>query len=235
MNTILSNHPDLISKRGKTISFEKDFEGKRLLNAEVNKLYKKNIIISDQEFINIVIDSYVIIQKMNKIQNCNWDISELKAHLSTGINYYYENNTHVNQIPPLIKKTANNQHQEDIRKKFPAELKTSDGHYVRSKAEMIIYNFLYINNIVHSYEKRLPIDEEVYCDFYIPSSKDRPQGVYIEFWGLNNDEKYLERKRFKIDIYKKYKYELIEIVEDDISNLEEVLTKKLLQYQIKIY
>jgi len=36
----------------------------------------------------------------------------------------------------------------------------------------------------------VPIKEDVYCDFYIPKGK-----VYVEFWGLEDDEAYLERAK----------------------------------------
>nr|WP_228027447.1 hypothetical protein [Campylobacter concisus] len=41
-----------------------------------------------------------------------------------------------------------------------------------------------------AYEKRVPIKEDVYCDFYIPKGK-----IYIEFWGYEDDEAYLEREK----------------------------------------
>ena len=58
---ILSKNADLINKKKNTISFDKDFEGKRLLNHEISKLYDKNITISEQELILIVINSSIII------------------------------------------------------------------------------------------------------------------------------------------------------------------------------
>ena len=79
-----------------------------------------------------------------------------------------------------------------FREKFPATLRTADGHMVRSKAEMLIDNWLYMAEIVHAYERKLPIEEDVYCDFYIPTGK-----VYIEYWGYENDPKYLARKTAK--------------------------------------
>lgn len=120
------------------------------------------------------------------------------------------------------------EYHDSFREKFPALQRTLDGHYVRSKSEMLIDNFLYINGIVHAYERKLPIEEDVYCDFYIPSGKRGPQ-MYIEFWGLENDQKYLDRKNKKIDIYKKYEFPLIELTEPEMNNLEEVLTRKLIQ------
>ena len=40
-----------------------------------------------------------------------------------------------------------------------------------------------------AYEKRVPIKEDVYCDFYIPKGK-----IYIEFWGYEDDEAYLKKR-----------------------------------------
>lgn len=118
----------------------------------------------------------------------------------------------------------------DFRKKFDATHRTQDGHYVRSKSEMLIDNLLYQYGVVHAYERKLPIDEDVYCDFYLPAGK-----VYIEYWGLENDPKYLERKRKKLEIYRKHELALIELNEADISNLDDHLPKKLLKYNIKVY
>ena len=88
---------------------------------------------------------------------------------------------------------------DDFRKKYPAEYRTKDGHYVRSKAELTIDDSLYLWGIAHAYEKKLPNTEEnVYSDFHIPSGKGRPKAVYIEYWGMENDEKYNQRKNRKI-------------------------------------
>ena len=59
-------------------------------------------------------------------------------------------------------------HEKNFRSKFPPVYRTDDGHNVRSKAEQIIDNWLYHNGIVHAYERRVPIKEELYCDFFIP-------------------------------------------------------------------
>jgi hypothetical protein len=108
--------------------------------------------------------------------------------------------------------------------------RTADGHYVRSRAEMLIDNWLYMSEIVHAYERKLPVEEDVYCDFYLPIGK-----VYIEYWGLENDERYAARKKVKIDIYNKYGFNLIEIDDTDIQNLDDVLPRKLLRFGIQAY
>jgi hypothetical protein len=111
--------------------------------------------------------------------------------------------------------------------KFKALHRATDGHQVRSRAEMLIDNWLYFSGIVHAYERLLPVEEELYCDFYIPAGK-----VYIEFWGLENDPKYKERKEKKKEIYKKYGFNLIELNDEHIKNLDDYLPKMLLKFNV---
>ncbi|NOS97409.1 MAG: hypothetical protein HOP25_02930 [Methylotenera sp.] len=111
--------------------------------------------------------------------------------------------------------------------KFKAMHRATDGHQVRSRAEMLIDNWLYFSGIVHAYERLLPVEEELYCDFYIPTGK-----VYIEFWGLENDPKYKERKDKKKEIYKKYGFNLIELNDEHIQNLDDFLPKMLLKFNV---
>ena len=51
--------------------------------------------------------------------------------------------------------------QKDFREKFPAKYRATDGHLVRSRAEMLIDNWLYMSGIVHAVERKLPIEEDV--------------------------------------------------------------------------
>ena len=118
----------------------------------------------------------------------------------------------------------------NFREKFPAKHRATDGHMVRSKAEMLIDNWLYMAEIVHAYERKLPIEEEVYCDFYIPTGK-----VYIEFWGLENDPKYAKRKEIKKEIYKKYDFKLIELTDEEVFNLDDILPRLLLKHAVQTY
>jgi hypothetical protein len=123
---------------------------------------------------------------------------------------------------------------DDFRKKYPAEYRTKDGHYVRSKAELTIDDSLYLWGIAHAYEKKLPnTTENVYSDFHIPSGNGRPKAVYIEYWGMENDEKYNQRKNKKIEIYNELGLSLIQLNDADIKNIEDSLQKYLLQHGIK--
>lgn len=124
---------------------------------------------------------------------------------------------------------------DDFRKKYPAEYRTKDGHYVRSKAELTIDDSLYLWGIAHAYEKKLPnTTENVYSDFHIPSGNGRPKAVYIEYWGMENDEKYNQRKSKKIEIYNELGLSLIQLNDADIKNIEDSLQKYLLQHGIKV-
>lgn len=118
----------------------------------------------------------------------------------------------------------------EFREKFEAKHRATDGHFVRSKAEMLIDNWLYMAEIVHAYERKLPIEENVYCDFYIPTGK-----VYIEYWGYENDSKYLSRKKEKQNIYKKYGFNLIELEDKDVQNLDDNLPRMLLEFGVQSY
>ena len=140
--------------------------------------------------------------------------------------------TIIKQIDPIIEKSET---VNDFRKKYPAEYRTKDGHYVRSKAELTIDDSLYLWGIAHAYEKKLPNTEEnVYSYFHIPSGNGRPKAVYIEYWGMENDEKYNQRKSKKIEIYNQLGLTLIQLNDSDIKNIEDSLQKYLLQHGIRV-
>lgn len=144
--------------------------------------------------------------------------------LITNINEYR------GDIPTTIQEPSTNAAPDSIsfRGKFPPTHRTQDGHCVRSKSELIIDNWLYVSKIVHAYERKIPVEEELYCDFYIPTGK-----VYIELWGLD-DEKYIARKEKKLEIYRKNGLNLIQLVEKDVSNLDDILPAKLLKFDVAI-
>lgn len=105
-----------------------------------------------------------------------------------------------------------------------------DGHWVNSESEMLIDNWLYMAEVTHAYNRKLPIEEEVYCTFYIPTAK-----VYIEYWCNNLDVKLQAKKDKKLAIYKKNKFKLIELTEQDVQNIDQVLPRHLLKLGIQAY
>lgn len=136
----------------------------------------------------------------------------------------------VDNIKGIDKPKSESDKMDSFRHKFEATHRATDGHFVRSKAEMLIDNWLYMAEIVHAYERKLPIEEEMYCDFYIPTGK-----VYIEFWGYDNDQKYLARKQEKLAIYRKYNFNLIELTDEEVLNLDDILPRLLLKFGVQAY
>ena len=122
------------------------------------------------------------------------------------------------------------EHQtDDPRKRYSADYRTSDGHYVRSRAEWMIDDWLYNRHIAHAYERKLPVVEDALSDFYLPQGK-----VYIEFWGKEDDPAYAHRMRAKQEIYQRNNLQLISLTDDDLYNLDDRMQHILLQYGISI-
>ncbi|MCQ2087728.1 MAG: hypothetical protein MJZ37_06650 [Bacilli bacterium] len=111
-----------------------------------------------------------------------------------------------------------------------------DGHVVKSKAEIIIDNYLFEHMIPHAYEKALPIDadpeHDLHPDFCLPNFKGKGKDIYLEYWGYNeNNIKYTESKNYKIKCYKERKVTIISLEDKDISDIEASLGRKLEFYK----
>lgn len=118
---------------------------------------------------------------------------------------------------------------DDYRQKYQKNNRCNDGHYVRSRAEQIIDNFLYKKKIFHEYEKPV-YDKETkeqfsLVDFFLPYD----EGIYIEVFGMNT-AKYTETKEYKEKMYTKNELRLIPITQDDICHIEDKLEKELMEY-----
>ena len=75
---------------------------------------------------------------------------------------------------------------------YPTKYKTQDGHFVRSLSEGKIDDWLYVNGIVHAYEKTIIMKDgkKLKPDWYIPpNAMPNSHKVYIEFWGRPKDKK----------------------------------------------
>ena len=105
-----------------------------------------------------------------------------------------------------------------------------DGHYVRSRAELIIDNMLYSQRCIHAYEKRVQVgDRYLRCDFYLPSSLGHEE-VYVEYWGMLHDPEYAARRQQKLKLYGTAGITPLELFPKDLSVLSEVWPAKLARY-----
>lgn len=57
----------------------------------------------------------------------------------------------------------------------------------------------------------------------------------IEYWGYKNTPKYEARKAEKNEIYKKCDFNLIELNDRDVQNIDDILPRLLLEYGVKFY
>lgn len=117
---------------------------------------------------------------------------------------------------------------EGFREKFPPTIRTSDGHMVRSRGEAMIDGLLYEHRIVHAYERLVPIEEAMYCDFFLPE-----YNLYIEFWGMESNPKYKARKEKKLELYRQNGLRLVEVKDEHINNLEDYLMSQLVKFGYK--
>ncbi|MEE3877645.1 glycerol kinase [Vibrio sp. YYF0003] len=117
-----------------------------------------------------------------------------------------------------------------FRQKFEAKHRTLDGHYVRSKGELLIDNWLYLAGVVHAYERQLPIEQDVTSDFYLPTGK-----VYLQFWGSDHGEISQDNRETIRSVYEQHQFNLIEVDASELERLDEVLPQRLRQFGIKAY
>lgn len=147
------------------------------------------------------------------------------------------------ELQYCINPTSNDNFHEkfDQNKKH----KCKSGDYVRSYGERTIADFLYDNNIPFEYEPECnygiyEIDtgytrtKLIIPDFFIkgPATFNGRllQNVYIEFWGMENEE-YNERKKNKFIVYKAHRCTLINIYPEDLFDYENSLSQKLIEFE----
>lgn len=114
----------------------------------------------------------------------------------------------------------------DFRLNYEAKFRCEDGHYVRSKMEIIIDNWLFSHSISHAYEKKV-LNLNMLCDFYIKHKNGKE--YYIEAWGMQNED-YLKRKEIKISNYEAKKLNLISIDNNIMTNLDDFMMNKFSEF-----
>ena len=105
--------------------------------------------------------------------------------------------------------------------------KSDSGDMVKSRAELVIANWLFCRGFEFVYEKKANVNQRVISDFYLTK-----YDVYIEFWGLETPA-YIKRKKKKIKIYKKNHLKLIEMNDDSLRDLNQFFEKEFAKFNIK--
>lgn len=110
--------------------------------------------------------------------------------------------------------------------------KSSDGHWVRSRGELLIDNYLFNNRIPHAYEQEvyLPDNKKMVPDFMTITPKGN---VYIEFWGMEGNSSYDKRREAKIQLYRDNGLELVNIFPKHLDNLDAYLSSIFVKYGVR--
>jgi tetratricopeptide (TPR) repeat protein len=111
----------------------------------------------------------------------------------------------------------------DGEKKF----KTKTGHMVKNKAEKMIANFLFENNLIFQYNMAISWADknDFKAAFFIPKLD-----LYLEHFKFNNVSNYQKSMNSKIKEYEKNKKKLVHTTSEDEANIEEALKIKLKPY-----
>jgi hypothetical protein len=83
---------------------------------------------------------------------------------------------------------------------------------------------------VHAAGRRLSVEGDYRCDFYLPSLQ-----LYIEYWGDETAPGQLSAKLAKRSVYERSGLALLELDAEDLPRLDEVLPRKLLKYGLAVY
>ena len=115
----------------------------------------------------------------------------------------------------------------------PGTFRTKDGHWVRSKSEQYIANFLFDNRIWYQYERPAHIGGiELRPDFFLP---DLVGGVYLEHFGILDDPRYRQLADRKIELYMQAKLRLIVTDEKDALDMDAALRRKIGKYEPSLH
>jgi len=113
--------------------------------------------------------------------------------------------------------------------KHSSDFRTDDGHVVRTESRAIVDNWLHSKGLVHEYNRKVPIQEQLWCAFHLPDA-----GLHIEVWDSHPEPEYARWKEAKIALYRKYDLPFLVIENADLDRLDDVLPQKLLEHGITV-
>ena len=162
---------------------------------------------------------------------------QLKDFIAFYAYYFYENSSD-NDIYDF--ETLKNKYYKNNN------LKTLKSETVKSKQELAIANFMFLNGVEYEYEPKYKYDvstqnyRQYHPDFYLPE-----YDIYIEHFGINknnktpqynknNEKNYIDQMNAKLEIHKKYNTTLLQTFSYDFDeDIETVLRNKFRIYGIK--
>lgn len=95
-----------------------------------------------------------------------------------------------------------------------------DGHHVESLLQQRVCDWLYEAQLAHARDRRLPVEEPLTADFYVPA-----YGLYIECWERDVPTSALTRRLRTREVCRELDLAYQEIAAADVSRVDDVLTK----------
>ena len=97
-----------------------------------------------------------------------------------------------------------------------------DGHAVDSLLQRRVCDWLYEAQLAHARDRRLPVDENVSADFYVPAA-----GLYIECWERDVPTAELTRRLRTREVCRERQLAYQEVAAADLERIDELLTGRL--------
>lgn len=104
-----------------------------------------------------------------------------------------------------------------------------DGHSHKDRLHLQVCHWLYLAGLAHACHKRLPVEEALFADFYLPAAQ-----IYIECWANENSGALSQRMKRKA-FYESAGFTVIDLEGTDSQQLDEVLTRQLRKHGVRIY
>ena len=201
--------------------------------SHMDSLDKNNSVRQFRDYYYNLRERILIINDIKEVQNqCNKLIAI--AIVNQNVN---EDSSLFSRVHEDVEKLINAKNKiqktfiqkNDEREEQKSKINTAqDGHNVESDMEVRIDDTLYNSFILHSYGKNIAeiIEKRKKCDWFIPISNGK--GIYIEYWGMDTP-KYVEDRKEKEELYKKYNIPYIGIEKDDPKQDTQTFTNNLLR------
>lgn len=192
--------------------------------------------IPEKKLDNYIMTMYALAELCKNEYGETYLIERVESDLKNLITIFFDNKKKTEDKKVILntkkeKNNLSNFNDKDYRNQWPREIQCEDGHYVRSRGEKIIDDWLYHHNIVHAYEKSVYMktnpQDVILSDFYIPKGN-----VYIEFWGITNNNDYETRKQYKILLYNKNNYNRIDLDNSHINRIDDIMPRMLGKFNI---
>lgn len=104
----------------------------------------------------------------------------------------------------------------------PPERCGLDGHRLASLLQLRVCDWLYEAQLAHAHRRRLPVEEELVADFYVPAA-----GLYIECWEAEIATPELTRRLRTREVCRELGLAYLEVAAADMDRIETLLAGRL--------